>query len=69
MDENVLPGGALDKTVALGSVEPLHCTLLSHKSTPFASANEFSNLPVGLLYDPLSGKAGTVLEIELRAED
>jgi len=38
MNENVLPGGALDKAIALGPIEPLHCALLSHKKTPFASA-------------------------------
>jgi hypothetical protein len=31
MNENVLPGGALDEPVSLGPVEPLYCTLLSHK--------------------------------------
>src|SRR5215467_10683861 len=37
MYEHVLAGGALDKSITLGSVEPLHCTLLSHRNTPFAS--------------------------------
>ncbi len=31
MDEDILPRGALDKTVALRPIEPLYCTLLSHK--------------------------------------
>ena len=31
MHEDVFAGGALDKALTLGPVEPLHCTLLSHK--------------------------------------
>jgi hypothetical protein len=31
MNENVLPGRALDEPVTLSPVEPLYCTLLSHK--------------------------------------
>lgn len=38
MYEDVLPGGALDKTVSFCPIEPLHCALLSHKCTPFSSA-------------------------------
>ncbi len=37
MHEYILAGGALDETVSLRPVEPLHSTLLSHKETPFAS--------------------------------
>jgi len=29
--EDILPGGALDKTVPFGPVKPLNCALLSHK--------------------------------------
>src|ERR1035438_1865838 len=36
MHENILARGALDKSVSLRPVEPLHSTLLSHKETPFA---------------------------------
>src|ERR1700733_7003178 len=38
MHEYILAGGALDKSVSLRPVEPLHSTLLSHKETPFASS-------------------------------
>jgi hypothetical protein len=31
MNEDVLPGGALDKSISFGAVEPLHCSLLSHR--------------------------------------
>jgi hypothetical protein len=31
VNENVLPGGALDETVSFSPVEPLDCALLSHK--------------------------------------
>jgi hypothetical protein len=31
MNENVLPGRALDEPVSLRPVEPLYCALLSHK--------------------------------------
>ena len=31
MNENVLPGRALDEPVSLSSIEPLYCALLSHK--------------------------------------
>src|SRR6266436_4789099 len=31
MHEYVFAGGPLDETKTLGSVEPLHCSLLSHK--------------------------------------
>ena len=38
MNEDILPRGTLDKPVTLRPVEPLDCTLLSHRKTPFASA-------------------------------
>src|SRR5271167_4080285 len=38
MHEDILAGGALDESVALRPVEPLHSTLLSHKESPFASS-------------------------------
>src|SRR5690349_14878604 len=44
MDEHVLPGGPLNEAVSFGSIKPFHCTLLSHNSTPFASA-QVSNPP------------------------
>jgi hypothetical protein len=31
MDEDILAGGPLDKSIPLGPVEPLDCALLSHK--------------------------------------
>jgi hypothetical protein len=37
MNEHIFTCGPLDKTVSFCPVEPLYCTLLSHKSTPFAS--------------------------------
>jgi hypothetical protein len=30
MNEDIFPGGALDKSIPFRPVEPLHCTLLSH---------------------------------------
>src|SRR5271156_92754 len=42
MHEDILAGGALDESVSLRPVEPLHSTLLSHKETPFASAKNYS---------------------------
>ena len=30
VNENISPGGPLDEAVTFGSIEPLHCTLLSH---------------------------------------
>src|SRR5580658_6955633 len=38
MHEHILAGGALDESVSLRPVEPLHSTLLSHKETPFTSS-------------------------------
>src|SRR5450432_2345158 len=38
MHEDILAGGALDESVSLRPVEPLHSTLLSHKETPFVSS-------------------------------
>ena len=38
MHKHVFAGGALNKTIAFRAVKPLHCTPLSHKETPFASA-------------------------------
>lgn len=31
MYEDILPGGALDKSIPFGPVKPLYCALLSHK--------------------------------------
>src|SRR5215471_3670719 len=42
MHEHVFARGALDESVALRSVKPLHSTLLSHKNTPFASNRNVS---------------------------
>jgi hypothetical protein len=38
MDEHIFAGGALDESIALCSVKPLHSSLLSHRETPFASS-------------------------------
>src|ERR1039458_3927023 len=38
MHEHILARGALDESVSLRPVEPLHSTLLSHKETPFPSS-------------------------------
>jgi len=35
MDEHVFPGGPLDETITFGPIEPLHCTLLSHRTYSF----------------------------------
>lgn len=45
MDEHILATGPLDEAVALGPIEPLHCSLFScitHNCTPFASASRNS---------------------------
>ena len=39
MHEDILTRGPLDKTIPFCPVEPLYCTLLSHRSTPFASVD------------------------------
>src|SRR5205085_9642990 len=44
MNEDILACGTLNKTVTFRSVKPLHCALLSHKATPFASAVELKIL-------------------------
>src|SRR5208282_2935672 len=44
MHEDILAGGALDESVSLRPVEPLHSTLLSHKETPFASSKNYSSI-------------------------
>jgi hypothetical protein len=31
MNKDILPSGALDKSIPFGPVKPLHCTFLSHK--------------------------------------
>src|SRR5206468_13058298 len=43
MHEDVFAGGPLDEAKPFGSVEPLHCSLLSHKLllSPFADWNLF----------------------------
>jgi len=38
MYEDILPGGALDKSIPFSPVEPLDCALLSHGVTPFATS-------------------------------
>src|SRR5258708_24924063 len=44
VDENIFTRGPLDKTVSFCPVEPLYCTLLSHKSTPFPSVDRFTRV-------------------------
>src|SRR5229473_1514599 len=46
--ENVFPSGALDESISLRPVEPLYCSLLSHRKTPFPSRQElsFPNSPI-----------------------
>src|SRR5438105_1165366 len=41
MHKHVLASGALNEPVPFSPVEPLHCTLLSHKKAPFAHREEF----------------------------
>src|SRR5690349_8049727 len=55
MDEHVLPGRPLDEAITLGSIEPLHCTLLSHNSTPFASAQVSNSLATLAARPPVHG--------------
>jgi len=38
--KNVLTRGALDETISFRPVEPLHCSLLSHRKTPFPDHQE-----------------------------
>jgi hypothetical protein len=33
MNENIFPGGTLNKTVSFRPVKPLYCTFLSHKNS------------------------------------
>src|SRR5271163_4515705 len=40
MHENIFSRGALDKAISLRPVEPLHCSLLSHRKTPFPDHQE-----------------------------
>jgi hypothetical protein len=35
MDEHIFAGGTLNKAVPLGAVEPLDCSLFSHKHNSF----------------------------------
>ena len=49
MNKDIFAGGTLDKTVSLRPVEPLYCTFLSHKETPFASAKNISGVRRGVL--------------------
>src|SRR5208337_4287203 len=44
MHEHVLARGALDESVSLRPIEPLHSTLFSHKETPFASSKNYSSV-------------------------
>jgi hypothetical protein len=44
MHEYILAGGALDESVSLRPVEPLHSTLLSHKETPFVWSKNYSSV-------------------------
>jgi len=46
--EHILPGGPLNEAIPLGSIEPFHCTLLSHNSTPFASAQRSLSATAGV---------------------
>jgi hypothetical protein len=57
MNENVLPGRALDEPISLGPVEPLYCALLSHKellSTLLDDLTFVSSVKCMLLYQPPS---------------
>jgi hypothetical protein len=38
--EDIFPSRALDESVSLRPVEPLHCTFLSHGKTPFTDREE-----------------------------
>jgi hypothetical protein len=49
MDEHVLTSGALDKSVTLCPVEPLHCTLLSHGTAPFAFSRRIHSFRLAVL--------------------
>src|SRR6267154_4282895 len=48
MYENVLPRGALDKTISLRPVEPLYCSLLSHKTPPLSLRIRSLDFPIVL---------------------
>ena len=66
MHEYILPGRPLNEAISLGSIEPFHCTLLSHNSTPFDSA-QVSDLPRGGGY-PLAIRRPLTVAGVMRAE-
>src|SRR5271169_4596058 len=43
MHEDVFSRGALDESISLRPVEPLYCSLLSHRKTPFPSSLRISS--------------------------
>jgi hypothetical protein len=49
MDEHVLTGGALDKSIPLCPVEPLHCAFLSHGTAPFAFSRRIHSFRLAVL--------------------
>src|ERR1700716_3141221 len=62
MNENVLPGRALDEPVTLSPVEPLYCALLSHKKllSPLLCNLTFASFAkLVLLCYPIKGPEST----------
>jgi hypothetical protein len=49
MNEHVLTGGALDESISLCPVEPLHCSLLSHGTAPFAFSRRIHSFRLAVL--------------------
>ncbi len=45
VNEHVFPGGPLDETITFGPIEPLHCTLLSHRTYSFRLSHELDPSP------------------------
>src|SRR5712692_9051704 len=59
MNENVLPGRALDEPVSFSPVKPLYCALLSHKkllSTLLCDLTSASSVELMLRTTPLQRK-------------
>src|SRR5215472_644 len=40
MHEHIFPCRALDKSISFRPIEPLHCSFLSHGTTPFTNREE-----------------------------
>jgi len=64
MNEDVFPRGALDETVSLRPVEPLYCSLLSHRKTPFPDHQELSFPDLAIVAPNRTAKGAPPQEIQ-----